>query len=320
MLTNRWSSFGLTCSMALSLALAGAGALAAQTQPSRPAEKAPVSAASLPPMNDESLAATRELLFKRLRLSPKLTMVVARDPSLLGVQEYVSRNNPELAQFLQSHPEIVRNPEFYLFANLGRVGKYDIPLRLEQEVWPDNLRGPDYSDAAKVLAVVFFFVCTLGSLLWLLRMLLENRRWNRLSKLQTEVHSRLLDKFTTNEDLLAYMNSEAGKRFLKSAPAAEGFDAGTYRSNPIARVLIPVQAGAVLVLLGVGFFYLRNNLPGTNATALLLVLGTLALMLGLGFIIAASLAWALARHFGLLPERTLANPQNDPGPDIIERR
>src|SRR5437016_669440 len=69
--------------------------------------------------NDEDLAATREHLIKLLRLSPKLTSVVSRDPSLLGNQEYVARNNPELAQFLQAHQEAVRNPEFYLFADLG---------------------------------------------------------------------------------------------------------------------------------------------------------------------------------------------------------
>jgi hypothetical protein len=62
------------------------------------------------------MAATREQLIKLLRVSPKRTTVVVRDPSLLANQEYVSRNNPELAQFLQIHPEIVRNPEFYLNA------------------------------------------------------------------------------------------------------------------------------------------------------------------------------------------------------------
>jgi hypothetical protein len=271
------------------------------------------------PTNDEALAATRETLIKLLRVSPKLTTVIVRDPSLLGNQEYVSRNNPELAQFLQNHPEIVRNPDFYLFSNLGGPGRVNPALRLEQEVWPTP-REPAYADVAKMLGVFLFFLGILGSLIWLLRTLLENRRWNHMARQQSDVHSRLLDKFTTNEDLLAYLNSEPGKRFLESAPIAAGFDASLPRANPIARVLTPVQVGVVLILLGAGLFYLRNNIPGADAQAILLILGTLAFMLGLGFVIAAGLSWALARHFGLLPPRVSATGQKSQGPDTIDRR
>jgi hypothetical protein len=222
-LTNRWSYLGLACSIALVLALLGAGEIAAQTQPSRSAEKAPASTAGVSPTHDENLVATREQLLKLLRISPKLTTVIVRDPSLLANQEYVSRNNPELAQFLQGHPEIVRNPEFYLFSNLGGRGKFNPAISLEQEVWPNpNTREPEFSDLPKMLGVFLFFICILASLIWLLRVLLESRRWSRMLKLQTEVHSRLLDKFATNEDLLAYMNSEAGKRYLELAPVAAG--------------------------------------------------------------------------------------------------
>src|SRR5215472_3870473 len=86
-------------------------------------------------MSDEDREATRDRLFNLLRLSPKLTAVLSRDPSLLADQEYVNRINPDLAQFLQQHPEIVRNPEFYLFANGAARGNPG--MRLEQYVWPE---------------------------------------------------------------------------------------------------------------------------------------------------------------------------------------
>jgi hypothetical protein len=297
----------------------GAGWGASQAPPARPAERAPAASAGVSPTNDESLAAIRETLIKLLRVSPKLTTVVVRDPSLLGNQEYVSRSNPELAQFLQNHPEIVRNPEFYLFSNLGGAGRFNPALHLEQEVWPTP-REPAYADVLRTLGFFIFFLGILGSLLWLLRTLLQNRRWSQMSKLQSEVHSRLLDKFTTNEDLLAYMNSEAGKRFLESAPIAAGFDASLPRANPIAKILTPVQIGSVLVLLGAGLFYVRNNIPGSDAQTILLIFGTLVLMLGLGFVVAAGLSWSLARHFGLLPPRSSATGQKGLGPDTIDRR
>ena len=33
-------------------------------------------------------------------------------------------------------------------------------------------------------------------------MLVDHRRWLRQSKVQTEVHTKLLDRFTSNDDLL----------------------------------------------------------------------------------------------------------------------
>jgi hypothetical protein len=171
-----------------------------------------------------------------------------------------------------------------------------------------------------MLGAFMFFVCILAALIWLLRVLLENRRWGRMLKMQTEMHSRLLDKFTTNDELLAYMNSDAGKRFLESTPMAPGIDDGPFRGNIIGRVLIPAQVGVVLALLGMGFLLLRGRIPGTSPATMMLVLGTLALMLGLGFIIAAGLSWGMAQHFGLLPLRTHRSPQGSPGTDTMERR
>src|SRR5215470_11868063 len=127
-------------------------------------------------VSDEDQTLTRERLFKLLRLSPKLTSVLSRDPSLLSNQEYVSHNNPELAQFLQQHPEIARNPEFYLFANGAARGNPG--MRLEQYVWPE-LNVYHTSRAWDYIIPFLVFVFLLSALLWLLRVLLENRRWNR---------------------------------------------------------------------------------------------------------------------------------------------
>ena len=75
------------------------------------------------PMSDQELQATQEQLLQLLRTSPTLTSVVAHDPSLLSNQDYVNRNNPQLEQFLIQHPDIARNPEYYLFTSLDVRGK-----------------------------------------------------------------------------------------------------------------------------------------------------------------------------------------------------
>jgi hypothetical protein len=254
------------------------------------------------PISDKDLADIQEQLIKLLRMSPTLTTVVAHDPSLLSNQDYVSRNNPQLAQFLALHPEIARNPEFYLFTNVSGPGHRSEAL--ERAVWPDM--GQSYhTTAAEKLADEMPPVLGLGAflaaLLWMIRAFLENRRWGRIFKLQSEVHNRLIDKFSSNQELALYMGTEAGKRFLEAAPIPVGFEPEQRVPNAVARVLTPLQIGVVLVLLGAGLFLLRN--VSSEMHIPMLVWGTIAIMPGLGFIISAAITWFLAGRLGLMPDR-----------------
>ena len=249
---------------------------------------------------ERDLTETREQLFSLLRMSPTLTEVVRRDPSLLANQEYVTRNNPELGKFLQDHPEIVRNPDFYLFANFssrgGRPGD-----RLERRTWIEDRQAQDFASTefVRMVGPFLIFVTILGSLIWLIRVLLENRRWGRIFKMQTEVHGRLIERFGNNEDLLSYMNTEAGKRFLEAAPIPIDFERDQRIPAALSRVLVPLQIGVVLTLLGTGLLSLRHSL--TDISESLLVFGIVILMPGIGFIISAGITWLLAARLGLTP-------------------
>jgi hypothetical protein len=287
---------------------------AAQTRPAAPAKPA----ATAPTNQDlqreaDAMAATQEQLIKLLRLSPTLTSVVAHDPSLLANQEYVSRNNPQLAQFLAAHPEVVRNPEYYLFTHLdGQGGRRE--QALQRAVWPELPQSENNANSYNPnssLRIVMDFLgpllgvsVFLGALIWLIRSVMENRRWNRIFKLQSEVHGKLIDKFSSIQELAAYMETEAGRRFLEAAPIPVGFEQEQRVPNALARVLTPLQIGIVLVLLGLGCYLLR--FASTDMKIPMLVLGTLALMPGLGFIISAGVTWVLAGRLGLMPEKPKA--------------
>ena len=130
---------------------------------------------------------------------------------------------------------------------------------------------------------------------------MENRRWSRIFSLQNQVHSKLIDKFSSSQELAAYMETEAGKRFLEAAPIPIGIDSGQRVPNTVARVLTPIQIGVVLVLLGIGFLMLRH--AGPDMETPMLVLGTVILMPGIGFIISAGITWVLAARLGLMPSR-----------------
>jgi len=283
------------------LLIAQPALLAAQAVP----PKAPPAAVA--PMTDQELQATQEQLLQLLRTSPTLTTVVAHDPSLLSNQEYVNKNNPQLAQFLIQHPDVARNPEYYLFTNLNFPGGRRSQA-LERAVWPDMSAAPyqqnHVRDAIEPIAALAAFACFLGTLAWITRQLLENRRWSRIFKLQSEVHGKLIERFSSSQDIASYMETEAGKRFLEAAPIPIGIEQDQRMPNAVARVLNPLQIGVVLVLLGIGFFLLRNLNADMHIP--MLVVGTVALMPGIGFILSAGITWVLAGRLGLIPDNASA--------------
>ena len=56
------------------------------------------------------------------------------------------------------------------------------------EMWRNAIEG-------FTIGVVMLAIAS-GPVIWLIKTLIEHRRWSRLSKIQTEVHNKLLDRFT----------------------------------------------------------------------------------------------------------------------------
>lgn len=295
-------------SAAIAMVLAGGGFAAAQgTPPHRPVPPhAAAPAVPAAPVADQQADASelQEQLMELLRTSPTLTMVVARDPSLLSDQEYVERNNPDLAKFLATHPEVARDPTYYLFSQLTdrRGGRSEA---LERAVWPDVVGRGGRNEGAgervfdQDIGPGIVILSLIAAFLWLIHTLLENRRWSRMLRLQSEVHTKLIDRFSSNQELAAYMGTDAGRRFLEAAPIAVDPQKGPPMPSIVGRVLVPMQIGVVLVLLGIGLLAIRHYIPDGDVP--LLVFGMLALMPGIGLMLAAGISWALAKHLGLMP-------------------
>jgi ABC-type multidrug transport system fused ATPase/permease subunit len=277
--------------------LSSLGALSAQTN-WNPSEKRSETRVQYAPANEPELDSMREQLFKLLRMSPRLTMAISMDPLLLRNQEYVSQNNPQLAAFLETHTEVMRNPEFYLFAKLPNGRRQDVPYLFQRSVWPeigrDNGEGSSHD-----LVVAIFFISFSLMILWLLRMLLQNRRWSRIFKVQTEIHNKLLDKLAGSQELLSYLGTEAGKKFMEMTPINAAMVSSQSQGflSPITRILAPLQFGVVSAMAGIGMLFIKGYYNDKGA---LLLLATLALMLGLGLIISAGISWILARRLGLI--------------------
>lgn len=123
------------------------------------------------------------------------------------------------------------------------------------------------------------------------------RRW-KIAKAQAEVHAKVLEKFGSSADLVTFINSEAGKRFLESATIEQR------PREPFARILMSVQAGIVLALVGLGCFLVRHVIPDSEQG--FVIFGTLALTLGVGFLISAGASYRLSKSFGLLEDARAA--------------
>jgi len=284
----------------------------AQPRTATPAPSPAPAASAAPAPNERDVAATQTELIRLLRLSPTLTTVVSHDPSLLSNTDYVAHNNPQLAAFLAAHPEVARNPEFYLFSHLKHEdGQPDEAL--ERAVWPDVYRSQGQNSSFErmwgdiVPLIAFGFGLT--AIFVLARMFVENRRWSRIFKLQSDVHGKLIDKFTSNQELAAYMETDAGRKFLEAAPIPVGIEQDRRVPSAVARVLTPLQAGIVMVLLGIGLLSLRHAGPDMDTP--MLFFGTVVLMPGIGFIISAGVSWLLAAKLGLMPAETAAQSRFD---------
>ena len=117
------------------------------------------------------------------------------------------------------------------------------------------------------------------------------RRYNT-TKLQAGLQTKLIEKFGTGQELLAYVQSEAGKRFLESLTMEQ--------RTPYGRILGAAQASVILALVGLALLFLRGRVAGADEG--FLVFGTIILSLGFGFGLAAALSYFLSKSLGLRGE------------------
>lgn len=269
-------------------------ALAAQPAP--PAPALPPAAPGAPPALYQApvdAQTTRDQLQEILQqYPPAVGEILRRDHSLLARQDYMAPY-PQLVAFLQQHPEVVRNPTFFF-------GNYDYYERREP-------RSPELEALDGLLggiAGLLAFGTFIGITAWLVRAVIQHRRWLRLSKVQTDVHTKLMDRMTTNEELLAYIQSPAGRRFLESAPIQQEQDSPR-AGAPVGPIIWSMMAGIVLATVGVGFRFAANSVA-TEAQQAFTVVGVILLALGVGFMIAAAMAYLVSSRLGLFPARAAA--------------
>jgi hypothetical protein len=270
----------------------GAAAQGARSRGS--SSPAPAQVAPSQPLDEQNARITREQLERLLsQYPPSLQKVLQLDPSLLHNPEYLAPY-PGLAQYLEQHPEIGHNPAYFLGVGDPWENREN-SLSETYRLWRDVSQG--MAIFLSIFTVVMLFA-------WLVRTLIDYRRWHRMSKVQTDVHTKLLDRFSSNEDLLAYIQSPSGKRFLESAPIPVDIGPRSM-SAPVGRIMWSVQTGMVLAFAGIGLYFAFSQLSTDKIAEPFFVVSMLAIALGLGFIASAGVSYALSQRLGLFADPSI---------------
>ena len=284
---------------ALALIALSSGA-SAQPAPGQPATTRPVAQPQPPavvalpmvpadPANDFDAERVREQFYEVLqKYPPALGRVLKLDPSLMANEAYLAPY-PGVALYLAQHPEIGRSPAYFL----ERISTPDFGAAPD----PDARKREDIKEILAAFAAFLVFLVATGVIVWVIRTIIDTRRWSRVSRTQAEVHTKLLDRFATNEDLLAYIQTPVGRRFLESGPSPLPEDPRPIGA-PFSRILMSVQAGIVLAVAAAGMLILSRKLDD-DVSAFFLVTGVLSMAIGIGFLVSSAAAYGISSRLGL---------------------
>jgi hypothetical protein len=290
------AAFGLATLSGAAVAQTPALPPPVQTPPAQPTQAQAAQQVAPQGFDDRNADQLRNEFDQVLRQYPSTLRDVLRlDPSLLTDQAYLA-SYPALAAFVQRHPQVARNSRFFVGESHMRE-PLDGPGRA-LDLWNRTIETMAVS--ATILLVVI-------GLAWLVRTLLDHRRWLRSSRLQVEVHQKLFDRLASNDDLMTYIQTPAGQRFLEASPAIVDVSPSPKAvSAPINRILWSVQIGIVLIPLGLGLQWVARNVIEEIAQLLWFV-GVLAVTLGIGFVGSAGVAYFISKRLGLIPDGAKAH-------------
>jgi hypothetical protein len=235
---------------------------------------------------EENARETRDRLRQLLdEYPPSVGQVLRLDPSLLTRADYLA-TYPKLAAFLAQRPEVAHNPVFFLGDSGYRlIDNRSRALNLMQGIFAG-------------IAGLIVFSTIVGLLAWVIRSVINYRSWLRATKIQTDAHTKIFDRLSSNEELMAYVQSPAGQRFLTSTSLTVDILPRTVGA-PVGRILWSMQAGVVIALAGAGLWVAKATVI-EEVAQLLHVVSVLAIAIGIGFIVSALLAYALSYRLGLL--------------------
>jgi hypothetical protein len=246
---------------------------------------------------------TRDRLRQLLDKYPSSVREVIRiDPSLMTRADYL-QSYPMLWSFLEQHPEVAHNPAYF-------VGE----MRYNDDRNNPGSQGYRTIDRLGENFMVLFIVMTItAGLVWLVRTLVEQLRWQRAWREQSMLNTKLIDRFSSSDELLAYLQSPAG-RGLTDMPTLPQGSTGHGMTAPLGRIFWSMQAGTVLAAAGLGLLFIGNRAElDAEIQNVFFALGIFVLTVGAGFVVSSGISYFLSHRLGLIQPLTSRLNSETPG-------
>ena len=282
--------------LAIVVALGASTSEARQGRPAAPAApqrpQPPTTPAQPPPgfvIEQIDARETQDRLRDVLKQYPPSVREVLRiDPTLLYRPDYLA-TYPGLATFLEQHPEIAHNPGYFL-------GEWRAP----EEQTPASQGFRTLEEISENLFVLLIIVTITTGIVWLVRTAIEHRRWQRAMRAQTELNTKLIDRFSSSEELLGYLQSPAGKTLIEPAALPHAFPQPMLMNAPLSRIFWSLQSGIVVGALGAGLIIVSSTAMIFELQQVLRGAGIVLLLIGVGFTISAAVSFFLSQRLGLV--------------------
>jgi len=132
---------------------------------------------------------------------------------------------------------------------------------------------------------------------WIVTVVVNSMRQRANTRTRLETYNKLIDKFSSAPELIEFLRSDAGLRFIEEQTIEP--------SQPLTKIMSSIRLGVSLALVGLGTLFVSNTWSGELGNELytaLALAGTIALTAGSGFIIAAAISYKLCKLWGIIPD------------------
>lgn len=123
-------------------------------------------------------------------------------------------------------------------------------------------------------------------------------------RLRSEERVRMLERFSSGQEMTEFLNSSAGARYLELL--------GERVSHPIRSLSAAVTAGIISIFAGGAFHIVSRTVADADQMGFRIA-GILTLVVGVGILVSAAVSALLYRRAGLMPARSQRNGRDGLG-------
>ena len=158
----------------------------------------------------------------------------------------------------------------------------------------DNLTA---NNIANGIASLSLAIAIIISAAWIIAKIITALKQRANTRTEAQIYNRLIDKFETAPEFIAFLESDAGLKFIE--------DSAPRPAVMIGRILTSTQIGIVILLIGAGLLVSANIFSGPSALSddfykILTICGLVGLTIGIGLLISAAISYYTCKAWGLL--------------------